>query len=38
MYASFEYSKNQLWRNFGIVVLYWFGFIALQIVAMERFQ
>ncbi|KAG8718374.1 hypothetical protein FRC09_012757 [Ceratobasidium sp. 395] len=38
MAAGFEYQKNQIWRNFGILVLYWVAFIALQIIAMEKFQ
>ncbi|QRV86840.1 ABC-2 type transporter [Ceratobasidium sp. AG-Ba] len=36
--AGFEYKKDQLWRNFGILVLYWVAFIALQVLAMEKFQ
>ncbi|KDN40294.1 hypothetical protein RSAG8_08204, partial [Rhizoctonia solani AG-8 WAC10335] len=36
--AGYEYQKAHIWRNFGIVVLYWFGFIILQTLAMERFQ
>ncbi|KAG9100824.1 hypothetical protein FRC06_003645 [Ceratobasidium sp. 370] len=36
--ASFEYKKSQLWRNLGIVILYWVAFIILQIMAMEKFQ
>ncbi|CCO36283.1 ABC transporter G family member 11 AltName: Full=ABC transporter ABCG,11 [Rhizoctonia solani AG-1 IB] len=38
MAAGYEYQKAHIWRNFGIVVLYWFGFIVLQILAMEKFQ
>ncbi|KAG9089211.1 hypothetical protein FS749_001533 [Ceratobasidium sp. UAMH 11750] len=38
MAAGFEYQKKHIWRNFGILVLYWVAFIALQIVAMEVFQ
>ncbi|KAJ1310587.1 hypothetical protein OPQ81_007316 [Rhizoctonia solani] len=38
MAAGYEYQKAHIWRNFGIVVLYWFGFIILQILAMEKFQ
>jgi hypothetical protein len=38
MAASFEYQKNQLWRNLGILALFWIGFVALQILAMEKFQ
>ncbi|QRW00881.1 ABC-2 type transporter [Ceratobasidium sp. AG-Ba] len=38
MNVGFEYKKDQLWRNFGILVLYWIAFIALQILAMEKFQ
>ncbi|KAG8747761.1 hypothetical protein FRC11_012255, partial [Ceratobasidium sp. 423] len=38
MGAGYEYQKAHIWRNFGIVVLYWFGFIILQIFAMEKFQ
>ncbi|QRW26814.1 ABC transporter G family member 11 [Rhizoctonia solani] len=36
--AGFEYQKAHIWRNLGIVLLYWFGFIVLQILAMEKFQ
>ncbi|KAG9127447.1 hypothetical protein FRC07_013764 [Ceratobasidium sp. 392] len=38
MGASFEYRRNELWRNLGIVILYWIAFILLQIAAMEKFQ
>ncbi|KAF8602772.1 hypothetical protein BDV93DRAFT_533391 [Ceratobasidium sp. AG-I] len=38
MGAGYEYKKSELWRNLGIVILYWFAFVALQIVAMEKFQ
>lgn len=38
MGAGYEYRKSELWRNLGIVILYWFAFVALQIVAMEKFQ
>ncbi|ELU38947.1 ABC transporter, putative [Rhizoctonia solani AG-1 IA] len=31
--AGFEYQKAHIWRNLGIVLLYWFGFIVLQILA-----
>ncbi|QRV86887.1 ABC transporter G family member 11 [Ceratobasidium sp. AG-Ba] len=36
--ASYTYRKSELWRNFGIVVLYWVAFVILQIFAMEKFQ
>ncbi|KAF8744340.1 ABC transporter, partial [Rhizoctonia solani] len=38
MAASFEYAKKDIWRNFGILVLFFVAFVALQIVAMEKFQ
>jgi ATP/ADP translocase len=38
MTTSFVYSKSELWRNLGIVFLYWIAFVALQILAMEKFQ
>ncbi|CAE6385299.1 unnamed protein product [Rhizoctonia solani] len=38
IWASYEYRKNQIWRNFGILVLFWVGFVVLQILAMEMFQ
>jgi ABC-type multidrug transport system permease subunit len=38
IWASYEYRKNQIWRNFGILVLFWVGFVVLQILAMEKFQ
>lgn len=38
MGAGFEYQKKQLWRNLGIIILYWVAFIVLQVVAMEKFQ
>jgi hypothetical protein len=38
MAAGYEYQKAQIWRNLGILVLYWFGFIVLQILAMEKFR
>ncbi|KAG8684720.1 hypothetical protein FRC09_015185, partial [Ceratobasidium sp. 395] len=36
--ASFQYRRSELWRNLGIVILYWIAFIILQIAAMEKFQ
>lgn len=38
MEAGFEYRKEHLWRNLGIIILYWVAFIALQVLAMEKFQ
>jgi ABC-type multidrug transport system permease subunit len=38
MDASFEYKKSHLWRNLGIILVFWAGFIVLQIFAMEKFQ
>ncbi|KAF8743104.1 ABC transporter, partial [Rhizoctonia solani] len=38
MLASFEYRQKDIWRNFGILVLFWVAFIALQVFAMEKFQ
>ncbi|KAG8704963.1 hypothetical protein FRC08_001922 [Ceratobasidium sp. 394] len=36
--ASFQYKQSELWRNLGIVILYWVAFIILQVMAMEKFQ
>ena len=38
MYAGYEYKKDELWRNLGILILYWVAFVALQVLAMEKFQ
>ncbi|KAG8706846.1 hypothetical protein FRC11_007915 [Ceratobasidium sp. 423] len=38
MWASFEYRQKDIWRNFGILVLFWVGFVVLQIFTMEKFQ
>ncbi|CAE6481297.1 unnamed protein product [Rhizoctonia solani] len=38
MAASFEYQKKDIWRNFGILVLFWIAFVGMQIIAMEKFQ
>ncbi|KAF8593780.1 hypothetical protein BDV93DRAFT_566150 [Ceratobasidium sp. AG-I] len=34
--ASFGYSYANLWRNFGIVVVFWVGFIGWYLIATER--
>ncbi|KAF8598979.1 pleiotropic drug resistance ABC transporter [Ceratobasidium sp. AG-I] len=33
---SFGYSYDNLWRNFGIVVVFWIGFVAWFLFATER--
>ncbi|CAE6446782.1 unnamed protein product, partial [Rhizoctonia solani] len=38
MFASFEYRQKEIWRNFGILVLFWLAFVVLQVFAMETFQ
>ncbi|CAE6423760.1 unnamed protein product [Rhizoctonia solani] len=38
IWAGYQYRKDQIWRNFGILVLFWVGFVVLQIIAMEKFQ
>jgi hypothetical protein len=38
MATSFEYRQKDIWRNFGILVLFFVAFVVLQIVAMEKFQ
>ncbi|KAF8605578.1 pleiotropic drug resistance ABC transporter [Ceratobasidium sp. AG-I] len=34
--ASFGYSYHNLWRNFGIVVVFWVAFVGWYLVATER--
>ena len=34
--ASLSYSADNIWRNFGIIWVFWFGFVILSIVATCR--
>jgi ABC-type multidrug transport system ATPase subunit len=36
--SQFEYSRSHLWRNFGIVVAFTVGYIALTVFATEKFS